>query len=141
MEECVFCKVIKGEIPAQKVYEDESALAFMDLTQPKRAPCHVLVIPKAHIKTIYDADSFITGHIFNVARKVAKAVKKSYAVEGILIWQSNERASGQVIEHMHVHVFPNFEGDGYEVFGGKLPERADAQTLATACKQISSHLE
>ncbi len=140
MEECIFCKIISGEIPSEKVYEDESALAFMDLTQPEEAVGHVLVIPKAHIRTIYEADASTTSHIFNLARRIADAVKKCFSVDGVLIWQSNERASGQVIPHLHIHIFPNFEGDGYEVLGGKLPPKAETEMLAKAKEQISAHL-
>jgi len=137
MEECIFCNIVRGEIPSEKVYEDEKTLAFMDLTQPERAPGHVLVIPKEHIKTIYDADADTVGHLFQVAKRVAVAVKSAFSAEGVLIWQSNERASGQVIEHMHVHIFPNFAGDGYEVLGGRLPPKADAETLKSARERIA----
>lgn len=116
-------------------------LAFMDLTQPERAAGHVLVIPKAHIQTIYEADAFTTGHIFNLSRRISDAIKKCFAAEGVLIWQSNERASGQVIPHLHIHVFPNFEGDGYEVLGGKLPPKADAEVLSRSRELISAHLQ
>jgi len=125
-ENCKFCKIAKKELPASHIYEDEEVMAFLDVRPLNEG--HTLVIPKKHYETIYSVPDEEIGHLFKVARKVACALKKSVGAEGITISQHNERAAGQAIFHLHVHVIPRYEGQ-------KLPRREEALTLPEASRE------
>ena len=141
MADCIFCDIISGKIPASKVYEDEFALAFMDLSQPERGAGHVLVIPKNHIEDIHEVPEVTLGWIHAVAARMAGAVKQALNPDGVLVWQSTGRAAGQVIPHFHVHVMAQWDGDGYELFGGKFPPEADAEKIKDAAREIAKHVQ
>lgn len=103
MEDCIFCKIIKGEIPSEKVYEDEETIAFKDI-QPA-APIHILVIPKKHIDTllnIKEEDSYLIAHIYQVINKIAKdmGVEK----EGFRVIANCGKDAGQEVMHIHFHI-------------------------------------
>ena len=103
MEDCIFCKIINGEIPSEKVYEDEEILAFKDINPA--APVHILVIPKKHIASVNEllpTDAFIIGHIFKVAKKIA--IAKDIAESGYRIVNNCGQDGGQSIMHMHFHL-------------------------------------
>jgi histidine triad (HIT) family protein len=104
----VFAKILRGEIPCYKVYEDEIALAFLDIMP--RIDGHTLVIPKFPARTLLDADPTKLGELIRRVQKVACAVKNSLGAEGITLLQANESAGGQVIFHLHFHVLPRWEG-------------------------------
>ena len=104
----VFAKILRGEMPAHKVYEDEATLAFMDIMP--RGEGHTLVIPKAPARNILDADPEALAAVIKTAQKVARAVKKAFDADGVTVQQFNEAAGGQVVFHLHVHVIPRFEG-------------------------------
>ena len=98
----VFAKILRGEIPCHKVYEDAHTLAFMDVMP--QADGHTLVIPKQPSRNLLDADSAALGPLIASVQKVAQAVQKAFGAEGILIQQFNEPAAGQTVFHLHVHV-------------------------------------
>lgn len=103
MEDCVFCKIIKGEIPSEKVYEDEETIAFKDI-QPA-APIHILVIPKKHIATLLDVkeeDSHLIAHIYQVINKIAKDMKIDK--EGFRVIVNCGKDAGQEVMHVHFHM-------------------------------------
>lgn len=103
MEDCVFCKIIKGEIPSEKVYEDEEVIAFKDI-QPA-APIHILVIPKKHIETLLDVreeDSHLIAHIYQVINKIAKDMEIDK--EGFRVIANCGKDSGQEVMHIHFHL-------------------------------------
>ncbi len=104
----VFAKILRGEIPCYKVYEDDVALAFMDIMP--RIDGHTLVIPKFPARTLLDADPDKLGELIKRVQKVAAAVKNSLGAEGLTLLQSNESAGGQVIFHLHFHILPRWEG-------------------------------
>ncbi len=104
----VFAKILRGEIPCYKVYEDEIALAFMDIMP--RIDGHTLVIPKFPARTLLDVDPEKLGELIKRVQKVARAVKHSLGAEGLTLLQSNESAGGQVIFHLHFHLLPRWEG-------------------------------
>jgi histidine triad (HIT) family protein len=104
----VFAKILRGEIPCYKVYEDNVALAFMDIMP--RIDGHTLVIPKFPARTLLDADPDKLGELIKRVQKVAVAVKNSLGAEGLTLLQSNESAGGQVIFHLHFHILPRWEG-------------------------------
>jgi histidine triad (HIT) family protein len=100
----IFAKVLRGELPSHKVYEDERAFAFLDIMP--RAPGHALVIPKAPARNILDVKPDDLAHVMAVAQKIAQAAMKVFAADGVTVQQFNEPAGGQVVFHLHVHVIP-----------------------------------
>jgi histidine triad (HIT) family protein len=104
----IFAKILRGEMPAYKVYEDDRALAFLDIMP--RAPGHSLVLPKSPARNILDADPEDLAHVAKVAQKIARAALKAFDADGITVQQFNEPAGGQVVFHLHVHVIPRRDG-------------------------------
>ena len=114
MEECLFCKIVKGELPSSKIYEDEYTLAFLDLFPVNKG--HSLVISKEHYKNIFDVPEESLSKISSVMKNVADAVKNGVNADGISIAQSNGKDAGQVISHIHFHVMPRFKNDGLKLW-------------------------
>lgn len=110
MDSCIFCKIIRGELPSYKVYEDEHTLAFLDI-HPVH-PGHVLVIPKAHADNIFEISANHWGYVQETVRKVAIAIEKSMGADGVNLLMNNREHAGQVVDHAHVHLIPRFKGDG-----------------------------
>jgi histidine triad (HIT) family protein len=104
----IFAKILRGEIPAHKVYEDESALVFMDVMP--QAPGHTLVVPKAPCRNILDADPQVLAALAPLVQRVARAVKSAFEADGVTVVQFNEPASGQTVFHLHFHVIPRHDG-------------------------------
>jgi len=104
----IFAKILRGEIPSHRVYEDDAVVAFMDVMP--QGPGHTLVVPKAPSRNLLDADPATLGPLFTTVQKVALAVKKAFGADGVTILQFNEPASGQTVYHLHVHVLPRFDG-------------------------------
>ena len=107
--DCLFCKIIKGEIPSSKVYEDERVFAFLDIGPINKG--HTLVIPKKHVTNIFDIETEDLDALSEAVRKIAPAVKKALDADGVNIMSSNGEAAGQVIMHSHIHIIPRFKGD------------------------------
>jgi histidine triad (HIT) family protein len=104
----VFAKILRGELPCYKVYEDDKAFAFLDIMP--RATGHTLVLPKAHARNVLDVFPDDLAHVMKIVQKIAKASMQVFAADGITIQQFNERAGGQVVFHLHVHVIPRQQG-------------------------------
>lgn len=104
----IFARILRGELPAFKVYEDDRALAFLDIMP--RCPGHTLVIPKAPSRNILDIDPDDLAYVAKIAQKVARAGKAAFKADGVTVQQFNEPAGGQVVFHLHVHVIPRHEG-------------------------------
>ena len=130
----IFAKILRGEIPAFKVYEDEDTLAFMDV-MPQSAG-HTLVIPKAPSRNLLDADPAVLSKTIPVVQKIAVAAKKAFAADGIQLVQFNEPASGQTVYHLHFHIIPRFEGVALKPHTGKMEDmevlKANAEKLKAA---------
>ncbi len=107
--DCIFCKIINGEIPSHKVYEDKHVLAFLDITQGTKG--HTLVIPKKHIKNIYDLDEETIINVFKVVPKISRALKKAFNPIGLNIINNNDKPH-QSVFHFHLHLIPRYEKDG-----------------------------
>ena len=118
----IFAKILRGEIPCHKVYEDEHTLAFMDLMP--QADGHTLVIPKAASRNLLDAEPETLGPLMTSVQKVAQAVRKAFDAEGILIKQFNEPAAGQTVYHLHIHVLPRHTGVELRPHTGKMADHA-----------------
>ena len=104
----IFAKILRGELPAHRVYEDDRALAFLDIMP--RATGHTLVIPKNPARNIIDIDTDDLGYVAGIAQRIARAGMMAFAADGITVQQFNESAGGQVVFHLHVHVIPRHEG-------------------------------
>lgn len=104
----IFGKILRGELPSYKVYEDDRALAFLDIMP--RAPGHSLVLPKAASRNVLDIAPEDFAHVMKVAQKIAKAAMPAFGAQGVTIQQFNEGAGGQVVFHLHVHVIPRQDG-------------------------------
>jgi histidine triad (HIT) family protein len=104
----IFAKILRGEIPCHKVYEDDRALAFLDIMP--RAPGHTLVLPKAPARNLLDVDPDDLAHVARVVQKVARAGMKAFDADGVTLQQFNEPAGGQVVFHLHLHVIPRKTG-------------------------------
>jgi histidine triad (HIT) family protein len=104
----IFAKILRGEFPCYKVYEDEHVLAFLDIMP--RAPGHTLVIPKAPARNILDIASEDLAHVISTSQKIAQAGMKAFKAEGITLQQFSEAAGGQVVFHLHMHVIPRHDG-------------------------------
>jgi histidine triad (HIT) family protein len=104
----VFAKILRGELPAHKVYEDADTVAFMDIMP--RCEGHTLVIPKAPVRTIFDASGDQLAACMRTVQKVAAAVVKAFDADGVTLLQANEAAGGQVVFHLHFHVMPRWQG-------------------------------
>ena len=134
--ECIFCKLVKGEIPSAKVYEDELSIAFMDIGQATRG--HVLVASKRHAVNLLELTPEEAGAVMQTAQRVAEAVNKAFDPDGINIFQANGAPAGQTVFHFHLHVLPRFEGDGLSVVWQR--EEPDFAVLGELAEKIRAQL-
>ncbi len=109
--DCIFCKIVAGQIPAARVYEDDLVIAFMDIGPLVKG--HVLVIPKQHADPITQMPQAILHHLMTVVQLVAQAQMKGLQADGVNIHQANGAAAGQAVAHVHFHVVPRFHADGH----------------------------
>lgn len=112
--DCIFCRIVKNELPSQKVYEDDSILAFLDIAPVKHG--HTLIIPKAHMPNFSEAAPDVLDVIMHVAQKVGHAVVSATDAEGYTLTTSNGRAAGQLIDHLHFHLIPRHSNDGLKLW-------------------------
>jgi len=113
MADCVFCKIVAGQIPSTRVYEDEHVLAFMDLWQVN--PGHVLVAVKKHAANLFELDDAQAAAVGRAGAKIARALNSAFGPEGLSVYQANGKPAGQTVFHYHVHLLPRHEGDGMEL--------------------------
>lgn len=108
-EDCIFCKIANGQIPANALYEDDVAKVIFDLSPASRG--HVLILPKNHFDNVYSLDSETAAHIFQVAVKIANGLKTALNCDGLNIVQNNGEAAGQTVMHFHMHLIPRYKQD------------------------------
>ncbi len=118
----IFAKIIRGEIPCHKIFEDEHTLAFMDVMP--QVDGHCLVVPKVGSRNLLDADPVITAQVMATVQKVARAAMKAFNSDGVQVRQYNEEAAGQTVFHLHFHVLPMKEGIPMKPHTGKMAEHA-----------------
>ncbi len=112
MTNCIFCKIISGEIPSVKVYEDEHVFAFMDIMPLSKG--HTLLIPKSHRESVYELTPDEAGNLFSVVPKIATAIKETFNPEGLNLLNNNGAKAGQSVFHFHLHFIPRYgESDGF----------------------------
>lgn len=134
-DDCLFCQIVDGEVPSYTVYEDDETLAFLDVNPVSAG--HTLVIPKRHAEHLTGMDERTTEAVFQTVNKVASAVETGLEPDGINLLQNNGKAAGQEIDHVHVHVIPRFEGDGFQfAFDSKELEEDIAEDLVDAISGV-----
>ena len=109
-DDCVFCKIVSGQLPATKIYEDEVTLAFLDVGPISDG--HTLVVPKRHFEKLHDCPADLLGQICGCLGKIADAVSAAMNSDGYNMLCNNGRAAGQLVEHLHFHIVPRSTGDG-----------------------------
>jgi histidine triad (HIT) family protein len=131
----IFAKILRGELPCYKIYEDDKVLAFLDIMP--RAPGHALVLPKAAARNLLDISPEDLAHVIMVAQKIAKVSMETFGADGVTIQQFNESAGGQVVFHLHVHVIPRKTGVAMKP---PASEKAAPDVLADQAKQLAAAL-
>ena len=139
MDNCIFCKIVNGEIPAAKVFENEHVLAFLDISQVTKG--HTLIIPKKHCENVFELDEETAAAIFKEVPKVANALKTTFEPLGLNLLQNNGKAADQSVFHFHIHLLPRYgEGDGFssnwEVNMGKYT----AEQFASLADEIKNNI-
>ncbi len=136
-EDCIFCKIIAGQIPCTKVYEDDRALVFMDVSPLNKG--HLLVVPKEHFGNVVEIDPELYGRLYSLVCKMAKAVQASVGPEGMNVMQLNGMAGNQVVPHLHIHLVPRWTGDGLTICAWE-PALGNKEDIAAAAEEIKSKI-
>ena len=133
-ESCIFCKIVKHEIPSSVVYETETILVFLDIRPLSMG--HTLVIPKKHYVDLFDIPNTLLSEVYSATKLVSAAVKEATVADGISIIQQNGKAAGQDIFHLHVHIVPRHEGEKLPSFSDlKMLEREKLEEIAKKIRQ------
>jgi histidine triad (HIT) family protein len=136
MSGCIFCKIVNGEIPSAKVFENEHVVAFLDISQVTKG--HTLVIPKIHKENIYELTPDIARNVFEVVPKIANSIKKQFEPIGMNILNNNGEKAGQSVFHYHIHLIPRYgKGDGFGAVWKTHTEEYTPEDL----KQIASSIQ
>lgn len=130
--ECIFCKIIKKEIPSDIVYEDDKVIAFLDIHPVNKG--HTLVLPKEHNENLFDIPERVLDATMRIVKKIATALNR-YS-DGVNLWQNNGKASGQLVDHIHFHIVPRFNGDGLRHWSGKKYQEGEAKRVAEEIKRL-----
>ena len=139
MSDCIFCKIVKGEIPAAKVFENEHVLAFMDISQVTKG--HTLVIPKVHKENLFELTPEMASNIFEVVPKIANALKTEFNPIGLNAINNNGEKAGQSVFHFHLHLIPRYgSGDGFGAVWKNNQSDYTSEKLAEMAAGIAKHL-
>ncbi|EFI33584.1 histidine triad (HIT) protein [Desulfonatronospira thiodismutans ASO3-1] len=114
MQDCIFCKIVRGEIPSAKVYENDSVLCFLDVAPAVRG--HSLVIPREHVENILEIPEDMAAHLHEAIRRVGRGIIQGLKADGFNVGMNNFQAAGQVVMHAHWHLIPRFHGDGLQLW-------------------------
>ena len=136
MDDCIFCKIIKGDIPSAVIYEDEEFKAILD--RFPSGPGHVLILPKSHAANIFELDPACAGRLFQLAAKLSKPLCQVLGVENLNILQNNGPIAGQTVNHFHLHLIPRREKDGIQITW--TPTEPTDQEIETLRQKIQTHL-
>jgi histidine triad (HIT) family protein len=131
----IFARILRGEIPASRVYEDDRTLAFMDAMPQSEG--HTLVIPKTNARNIFEIEPQILAELIRSTQLVAKAVRAAFKPDGVTIAQFNEPAAGQTVFHIHFHIVPHYAGSSLKTHGRTM---ADPAILAQHAERIKEQL-
>ena len=133
MTDCLFCKIISGEIPAYKIYENDNVLAFLDIHPVN--PGHTLIVPKVHFDDFLTTDDKVLEQMIVVTKKVASAILRGLNYQAFNLEQNNGKIAGQVIQHLHWHIVPRLADDGLKHWPGKEYSEGEAQLIAEKIKE------
>lgn len=136
MQDCLFCKIVRGEIPSHKVYEDNETLAFLDIHPSSTG--HTLIVPKAHATNIFDITPESWGAVAETARVVSKVLERALEADGINLMMNNREHAGQVIDHPHIHLIPRFKNDGLKLFSHHDYKEGEAEMVAEKIRSAFS---
>ena len=114
MDNCVFCKIVKGELPSRKIYENERTLCFMDIS--KDVDFHLLVIPKKHIVSILDCDCETLNEVFKTVKHISNLLTEKCGFSGVNLLNASGKSAGQSVDHFHIHLIPRKNGDGLDTW-------------------------
>jgi len=132
MDDCIFCKIIRGEIPTNKIYEDEKTLAFLDISKDLYG--HTLVIPKHHFRNILDCQQDYLDAVIDTVQKVSKHYVDNCGFDGVNFLSANERCAEQSIFHLHVHILPRKNNDGLHTYPELEKHEMDLQEISNKLK-------
>lgn len=113
MSDCIFCKIIGGEIPSETVFEDEEFKVVLDAFPAAKG--HVLILPKNHVPNIFEIEPEQAGRLFHLASRVAKAMQSLDGLKGLNVLQNNGEIAGQTVFHFHLHLIPRYDGDSIKI--------------------------
>lgn len=133
-EECIFCKIVKGEIPSVKIFETPDFLSFLDIHPICEG--HAIVIPRNHYANLYETPVDVAADLMKVVQEIVVTLKKTLGAKGVNIIQNNEPAAGQVVNHIHFHVIPRYGDDNLVIPSPR--EQADADALNSVADKIRS---
>ena len=141
MEDCIFCKIINGEIPSYKIYEDDIVYAFLDITQV--TPGHTFVVPKKHTKDIFEYDEELASQVFARIPKIARALEKAYPdMQGLNIINNNREVAYQSVFHSHIHLIPRFSPhDDFSMHFGNHQDQYNPTLMEAIAKRIRESFE
>lgn len=131
-EDCIFCKIANGEIPAKTLYEDEDFRIILDLGAATRG--HALIVPKEHATDLYELPDETAGKVMILAKKMASTMKEKLQCDGLNLVQNNGEAAGQTISHFHLHLIPRYVNDGQEI--NWVPGKPTQEELEAVRKEI-----
>jgi histidine triad (HIT) family protein len=139
MSNCIFCKIVNGEIPAAKVFENEHVLAFLDISQVTKG--HTLVIPKVHKENIFELTPDLAKNFFESVPAIANALKTEYKPLGLNLVNNNGEAAGQTVYHVHMHLIPRYgQGDGFGAVWKSNTSAYSSEDLKEMAENISRHI-
>jgi len=130
--DCIFCKIIAGEIPSYKVYEDDDCLAFLDISPVN--PGHTLVVPKQHYVNLLELPSDLANKILGVIKKITPTILAGVGATDFNLGLNNGPLAGQLVNHCHFHIMPRFAGDGFKLFPGKSCSAGEAEKILADIK-------
>ncbi|MGP4106593.1 HIT family protein [Virgibacillus sp. L01] len=138
-EDCIFCKILNGDIPSAKVYEDDYVYAFLDISQVTKG--HTLVIPKTHTKNIYETPPEVASSLFARVPTIANAIKKAYQPIGMNLLNNNEKPADQSVFHLHIHIIPRYgDNDGFSSKWVTHEKDYTSEDLRQIAKEISEEV-
>ena len=136
MNDCIFCKISRGEIPSATVYEDNDFRVIMDISPASEG--HMIILPKEHAANVYELSDNIASKIYVLAKKLAVALKEELDCDGVNILQNNEEAAGQTVFHLHMHIIPRYFGDDINIKWNTTEGKSES--LEELAKQIGQRI-
>jgi len=135
--DCIFCKIVAGEIPAVKVLDEEMVVAFMDINPSSKG--HMLVAPKRHAENIFEISEGDLAAVIKGVKRCATAVKEALKAEGVTVLQLNGKASDQIVPHLHIHIIPRWENDGLSISSWEM-KPGDMEEIKGIARKVKEHI-